>query len=274
MLTFFFNMKLPPYLIILTLALATLLGCQQNTTYKWAIPSGEGKPIPIAIKRYGQTLFSLDTTRFLEELNRIQPEYQVFIGSNYTQPELYHQLYNFVTDTVLIKVNQKTQEVFPDLSQLEAALGKAFGRFNYFFPEKKPPLVYTYISGMHYENPAEKNQDLLIIALDVFLGSDNEAYKYLGLPKYRINRMAPDYIPVEVMKTVYNVDINPGFRQKTLLERMIGAGKALVFLDATLPGLSDTLKIGYSQKQWDWIEKNKRNVWAYLIENQLFYNSS
>lgn len=86
--------------------------------------------------------------------------------------------------------------------------------------------------------------------------------------------MTPDYIPVEVMKTLYNVEINPGFRQKTLLERMIGAGKALVFLDATLLELSDTLKIGYSQKQWDWIENNKKHVWAYLVENQLFYNSS
>ncbi len=267
-------MKLPLYLIILTLALATVLGCQQNTTYKWVIPSGEGKPVPIEIKRYGQTLFSLDTTRFAEELNRIQPDYQVFIGNNYNQPELLNQLYNFVTDTVLIKVNKKTQEVFPDLTHLETTIGKAFGRYDYFFPDKNPPVVYTYVSGMHYENPVEKNQDLLIIALDVFLGSDYEAYKYLGLPKYRINRMTPDYIPVEVMKTLYNVEINPGFRQKTLLERMIGAGKALVFLDATLPELSDTLKIGYSQKQWDWIENNKKPVWAYLVENQLFYNSS
>ena len=54
---------------------------------------------------------------------------------------------------------------------------------------------------------------------------------------------------------------------------MIGAGKMLVFLDATLPETADTLKIGYSRSQWKWVENNKKSVWGYLIENQLFYSS-
>jgi len=55
---------------------------------------------------------------------------------------------------------------------------------------------------------------------------------------------------------------------------MIIAGKALYFVDVTLPDVKDEFKIGYSAKQLDWSQKNESNIWAFIIENQLLFSSN
>jgi len=261
-------------LIVIAFGMLTVFAsCGHQQSDQWPIPSDKLTAKPVELQRYGKALFSLDTNNFLQELTVIQPKYRSFIGDGYKDSTQLMQLYDFVTDTQLIHLNHRTQEVYQDMSGYEGQLAEAFGRFHYFFPDLPLPTLYTYVSGMHYENPIEKYQNQMIIALDVYLGEDFEPYKYLGLPHYRIRRMTPDYLVVDVMKTLYNYDLNPKFRQKTLLDRMIGAGKMMVYLDAVLPDTPDTLKMGYTSAQWKWMEDNKQDVWAYLVKNNLFYSS-
>ncbi len=253
--------------------LIMITACSRNSSEQWVVPDDQNQEISVSIHRYGEKLFSLDTSNLLQELKGIQSEYQVFLGTDFADHDQFMQLYQFVTDTQLIYLNKKTQEVFPDLHSLETEISKSFSRFHYFFPNNTLPSVYTYISGMYYEQPVEVNDELMVIALDDYLGSDFELYRKLGLPHYRTLRMTPDYVIIDVMKALYNGGINPQFAQKTLLDRMVGAGKLMVYLDAVLPQVADSLKIGYTSAQWKWMEENKENVWAFLVKNQLFYSS-
>ncbi|MDP2721720.1 MAG: hypothetical protein Q8O72_03085 [Bacteroidales bacterium] len=264
------KLKIP---FVAFLLVVTIAACNHNSSDQWTVPVDAEKQTTVTIHRYGRKLFSLDTSNLLKELQSIQPQYRAFIGNNFANPNQFKQLYQFVTDTMLIRLNQKTQEVYPNLNHLEDELSLAFSRFHYFFPKATIPSVYSYVSGMYYENPVEINDTLLVVALDVYLGSDFAPYRNLGLPHYRIRRMAPDYVAIDVMKALYNTDINPKFQQKTLLDRMIGAGKLMVFLDAVLPQTADTLKMGYTTAQWNWMEENKENAWAFLVKGQLFYSS-
>lgn len=267
-------MNTPNKVLLAFLIFGSIFACNRSSFDRWPMPSSEKTPVPLQIQRYGKALFALDTNQFLQELSVIQPQFKAFIGDNYDDPNQLGQLYSFVTDTQLIQLNKKTQEVFPDLKALESELSQAFARFHYFFPSQPLPELYSYVSGLHYESPVEKHQNLMIIALDMYLGEDFETYKYLGLPQYRIRKMAPDYIAQDVMKSLYDSDLNPKFKQKTMLDRMIGAGKMMVYLDAVLPETPDSIKMGYTSRQWNWMEENKASVWAYLIKNNLFYSSN
>jgi len=40
-----------------------------------------------------------------------------------------------------------------------------------------------------------------------------------------------------------------------------------------LPKTPDHIKIGYTEKQLEWCKENKKNIWAFLIENKLLYSS-
>ena len=155
---------------------------------------------------------------------------------------------------------------------MENSLSDAFSRYQYFFPDKKIPVIYTYISDLYYEKPVIVDDSVVIIALDVYLGEDFPQYRSLGLPHYKIRCMTNKNISIDVMKAMYVSEIVRPQKQKTMIDRMIAAGKLLYYLDAMLPDVPDSLKICYTSKQMKWAESNKANVWAFFVRNNLFYS--
>ncbi len=265
--------KLSTLLIFLFIAILSLQSCDNNSLKGPEIDESLLKKVDVKIHRYGKTLFEIDTTDFLNKIRKIQGEFELFLGNNIDNPEILAPLYEYVTDTQLISISKKTMEVYPDLDLEEIQLADAFSRYHYFFPDKKVPVVYTYISDLYYEKPVIVDNSVVIIALDVYLGEGFTKYRSLGLPYYKIRCMTPDNIVVDVMKAIYISDIATRHKQKTLLERIITAGKLLYYLDAVLPNVPDSLKICYTTNQMKWVEENKSNVWAFLVKNKLFYSA-
>ncbi len=226
----------------------------------------------VKIHRYGKALFEIDTSNFQNEVTKIQNEFSLFLGNNINNPAVLAPLYEYVTDTQLRSISEKTIEVYPDLVFLENSLSDAFSRYQYFFPDKKIPVIYTYISDLYYEKPVIVDDSVVIIALDVYLGEDFPQYRSLGLPHYKIRCMTNKNISIDVMKAMYVSEIVRPQKQKTMIDRMIAAGKLLYYLDAMLPDVPDSLKICYTSKQMKWAESNKANVWAFFVRNNLFYS--
>jgi len=54
---------------------------------------------------------------------------------------------------------------------------------------------------------------------------------------------------------------------------MMEGGKELYFLDAMLPNVPDRLKICYTQKQLQWMKRNKKAVWAVMVKNRFLYTT-
>lgn len=262
------------YLLISSILILVLLGsCESNYSKGPAIDESKLENLEIIIHRYGKSLFQIDTLNFIEGVNNIHGEFELFIGSDISDPRRLQPLYEYVRDTQLISIAHKVIEIYPNLNELEAQLEDALSRYHYFFPGFTTPTIYSYISNMYYEKPVILDDSVLIIALDVYLGEDYDPYRSLGLPYYIIRRMNSDNIPIDVMKELYNAKLNPKHKQKTLVDRMISSGKLLYYLDAVLPLTPDSLKIGYTSKQIDWIESNKKKVWGFLVDNKLFYSA-
>jgi len=135
------------------------------------------------------------------------------------------------------------------------------------------PHLYAYISGGDYQFPVQFADSVMLIGLDNFLGSDFKPYSADGLPAYRISRMTPDHVAPECMKVLCKVTCPEQLPGNTLLERMVDAGKRLLFVDAMIPGTEDRLKIGYSESQYEWIVKNEKHVWAAVIDNRMLYTT-
>jgi hypothetical protein len=225
------------------------------------------------INRYGEALFTIDTNRFTEGLIEIQPEFSYFLDADLEDSTNILQLYEFVTDTKTRRLFRETMVVYPNLRMIEASLSYAFGRYLYFFPENHLPKVYTYISDMFYEQPVWIKDSVMVVALDVYLGKDFFLYPYLGLPQYKVRCMTPDYLELDIMKTVYFHDVWSNPKQKTLLDRMIDGGKLLYFLDAIFPETHDSIKICYPETKLNWAEANEKQVWAFIVQNELLYTT-
>ena len=243
---------------------------EQNSGFK--IEESELPQLNVEVKRYGKALFELDTSQISKGLQQIKQEFKYFLDSDLNDSNNIKQIYDFVSDTALINIYKKSIEVYPDNEFLNKQLNGAFKYFNYYYPQKPLPKVYTYISGLQYENPIWIQDSIMVIALDIYLGADFEPYSGLGLPKYKTRCMRPKNLAVDVMKYIYKEEVLVRSRQVTLLDRMIAGGKLLYFLDRVLPETADSLKICYTQKQLEWAMVNEKNVWAFLIQNDLLFS--
>lgn len=250
-----------------------LSSCVNKESNSLFVDSSDIPNVNLKIHRYGEALFEIDTAHLQSGLKEMQDEFKIFLGADLDNPANVQQIYDFVSDSQLIYLYEKTREVYPNLNKVEDQLSDAFSRYLYFFPDQKLPAVYTYISDLYYEAAVFKADSALVVALDVYLGSDFPLYQHLGLPFYKIRRMDVANLPIDVMKEMYFSDLAVDYKQRTLLDRMIESGKMLYYLDAVMPNTADSLKVGYTSKKLDWAIKNEESVWAFLVGNELLYST-
>ncbi len=228
----------------------------------------------IKINRYGKELFEIDTNHFVKGLKDIHSKYKVFLGETLPDPSGLKPLYNFITDTSLIRINKEVQNQYSNLEFLEEELKSAFQHLKFYFPDIKLPKVYTYMSGLNFESPIQISDDAMIIALDLFLGPQFKTYHKYGLPVYITERMTANHIIVNCMKEFYFQYFRQYHQPKNFLEEIIHHAKALYFIDAMLPNTADHLKIAYSEKQFEWCKQNEHNIWALFIDKQILYSAN
>ncbi|MDP3443571.1 MAG: hypothetical protein Q8T08_12000 [Ignavibacteria bacterium] len=261
------------FFLLVLLSVLLLESCTNSYKKQLDIPVKGLVPESINIKRYGKTLFELDTSHLQQELTVIQPSYMHFLAGDLNDTTNINQIYNFVTDTQLITYYHRSMEVYPDLSILEGNLTTAFRRFHYHFPQHILPEIYSYISGIRFETPVLTDEHVVVIGIDCYLGSTENIYKQMGIPMYFTNRMTSEHIVNDVFKSIYYTQISPNNKSITILDEMIKAGKLYYYLEAMQPNLTDHILIGYTETQIDWLKKHEGEVWAFLISEEVLYAS-
>ncbi|MEN8224852.1 MAG: hypothetical protein ABFS05_05775 [Bacteroidota bacterium] len=227
----------------------------------------------LEIKRYGKDLFEMDPQNIGQELPELALQYPVFLGALPLDTLSYIQIYDFVTDPFLGEIAMACAENYPDLKNIEEQLNSAWRHYLYYYPDAVSPEAYSYISGLDFEYPVQMHDGILLISLDMYLGKDYEPYGMSRIPQYRTKRATRDYLVRDIMLELAGNLPTAYKAENILLDQMIEKGKMLYFLDATMPGLHDTVKISYTAPQLDWCQANERNLWAFIIENELLFSS-
>lgn len=163
---------------------------------------------------------------------------------------------------------------FPDLSAYEQQLTQVFKLVNYYFPTEHPPRLISFFSGFSVQVPV--GEDYIGIGLDMFLGANSEFYPSLreSIPMYLSRRFEPAYLVPRVTETFLTEDLYPKQdADRTLLEKMIYAGKTLYLMDVLLPDTEDHLKIGYNPPQLAWAKSHEDALWTWFVEEKLVYET-
>lgn len=225
------------------------------------------------IRRYEVALFNIDTNRFEEGITKIHPRFQVFLGE--TIPDEYgiKQLKDFVTDPMIRSTYNFTMKRFPDLEWLTEGLNTGFNIFKEEFPDKKIPKVYTYVSGYDIQMPIKYGDSVLIIGLDLYLGSDYQPYREMGYPVYITQRLTPDHILPDCFKEIGWANIPESKSSATLLDAMIEQGKSIYFAEVMLPDEKTERLVKYTPEELQWVISNEKELWSFIIENQLLYST-
>jgi gliding motility-associated lipoprotein GldB len=264
-------------LVIITLFLAALVCSCKKNRLDIKVPELKEKPIFV---RFDKKLFGLSPDNLQQEALKIRetdPQFfdlftnQMIRIGNYNDSAFFQELNRFIADTMIQGVRKTVEKEFPDFSNTEKDIDKAFGYYNYYFPEKPLPKIYTCISGFNQSIVIAEN--IIGVSLDKYLGRNNQYYEMLGTANYLKLKMDRSRIPVDIMYGLATSEFEKNQDESTLLSYMIHEGKLLYFIDAMFPKLDDSVKIGYTAEQIKWCKKNEAQMWMNLIENKRLYSS-
>lgn len=237
-------------------------------------------PVELKIKHLDVDLLKLNEDQIgaaIPELKRSYGEFfdvftyrMISIGGTEQEnfPEL---LYSFISDTLLVRKLVKIVPEKVDTIRFRSDLTNAFKHYKHYFPQKEIPAIYTCISGFNQSVVVSTN--LIGVSLDKYMGTDSPFYERLGLPTYKRRNMHPQRICPEVMYAWAATEWTKADNSNNLLSHMIHEGKLMYFLDAIVPELHDSIKIGFTKQQLDFCKKNEARMWTYLAEHKELYST-
>jgi hypothetical protein len=253
-------------LLILSLVFWT---CKQ-TNERFEADLSTIKPPQIHILDYGKVLLNTESAKLVEALPRLQQKYPFFLQGDLDDTLNIIRLTKFINTDYIQDAKRQCEDEYPDFHSLEKHLSTLFQRNKYFFPDFVYPRVYTYISGFDIERQVANYDSVLTISMDMYLGKDYDAYHKMGFPAYKIRFFDKNYILRDVADELNLFRIPRG---KNFLENAIAEGKRLILLDALLPEVHDTIKIKYNARKLNWIAAHEKELWAFLIENDILYST-
>lgn len=260
-----------------------LLLCCCSCNKKRQIPDVAKINAPLTVIRSEQDFFRMDITHIVASLDKLEPRYGKFLND---------YLYNIVglppyPDSVqrilpfFLKnystINDSVQVHFKDLDKDLEPLRLGLKLTKYYFPQYHlPEKLITFVGPMDgYGNVLTSSG--LAVGLQMYMGQNFPSYhsEYLQqiYPVYISRRFEPEYIPVNCMKNIIQDMYADNYKSLPLVEQMVEVGKKMYLLDALLPLVPDTLKIGYTKDQLDGCYKKEEAIWNYFTTNNLLYIS-
>jgi len=267
--------RISAYLFIITV-LYFSTSCRSNH-YDVDISDIESQ---IRIKRLEKDLFSINPGEIpgaVPELKRKYGDFlQLFsyvINTGDVNDSSYSDfLVRFCTDKLNNEVYGVTVQTFPEMSETEEKLNRAFRYYQYYFPGRIVPAVFTCTAG--FNNSIITDDSVLGIGLDRFLGADCEYYKRLGIYKYLSDRMTPSNI---VPDCIYGWGASEwdfsliGYKSDNVITEMLHEGKLKYYQKCMMPDVPENIIFGFTPDQMKFCSNNEEQMWHYLLEHDLLF---
>ncbi len=262
-----FELSKKPTIYIVAMIMLIVSACQSPK-----------EKVQIKINRFEQSLFSIPIDSIAASVPRLQQQYgELFdlynlgvirIGA-FDDPQYPARLTEFLTDSYMHGAYRKVSEKYPDVMDLETDLSKAFSAYRKEFPERRIPSVYTLISG--FNQSMITADTILAIALDKYLGPEEETYSLLGLANYQRHVMDRKYIVPDCMRAWICTEFQYNDSIDNALTNILYEGKIMYAVRRMLPDVPDSLMFGYTPQQVQWCENNTGQMWAFLVEKKMLY---
>ena len=164
----------------------------------------------------------------------------------------------------------EVQKLYSNINALKAELTSLFKHITYYYPKFKSPNVTTVLSNVDYDFRVIYTKVMLLISLDVYLGANHPFYT--DFPNYIKQNYHKKHIVVDVANAIIDKQMPPN-SERVFINKMIYEGKRMYLLDAYLPTVSDSEKIGYKPEKLNWTQANESQIWKYFIEKEMLYST-
>ena len=258
-----------------------LIGCKHNDL---DVDISDIKVKPLNMLRLEDDLFALTPENFATKNKTLQDKYgifydhyiQGFLNAGGSRDSIYKpKILSFINDRDMKQTYNYVKKLYPNsaIEEINNELTDCAKRFKYHFPKRKlPTKLITCTTGFNYA--VDYMDSALIVGLDMHLGDTAIFYKMLNLPKYQTRMMNRDYILPNIAKGWLLREFDNDSAVNTLLHHTIFYGKLFYAMNALLPNTNDSILIGYTFKQMNFIHENERNIWSYFAEKNRLYENN
>lgn len=235
--------------------------------------------VNVEIERFDQACFRLDTNRIaseLKQLNQLHPgfyadfmEQILGLPAHDTSADVKNNLRFFLQSYA--PLYDSLRAPYADVSDLKSAVEEGLRYVNYYFPEYSSVKKLIFFVGPFDAPGTALTRTGIAVGLQQFAGKDFSFYQSpQGLeifPAYISRRFERAYIPINALKLVVQELCPDSIGFGPLIDQLVVNGREAWLLDQFLPTAADSLKLGFTQQQLEWCEKNEALIWSYLVKN-------
>ena len=235
----------------------------------------------VQIIRFDSSLLSVRTDHADEDIRALYSTYPEFMPVYLEQAlgvaardtaYLIEALPLFIHDTTygFEHTNNFVLQTFADMRSVEHELTEAFTRLAYLYPDIYVPRIYTFVSGFNASVLFLDNADMAV-GLDMYLGSDYPYYNQV-VYNYQKPTMRKQCIATDLVSAYLFASFPYAGVKSRLIDNMIYRGK-LMYVCSTLIDLPQYEIMGYTREQWQWCERNERQVWNRIMDKRDLFKS-
>ncbi len=272
--------------LLASLALYALLsGCTCNKSKH--IPDVSAVSVETKIVRFEDELFAIDTNACEAGMRALMEKYPDFASNFFFErmfgnpqrpdtPAVFEQCRLFLTDPFVRNLYDTCRVLYRDFSREEAALTEMLRFYRHYFPLLPLPTFYTTINGFNYDAwTDEQRGEYVALCLDMTLGPEYTPYSGIeNLRHQYVRRLLTREQLLPNAARALAVPLVPPPSGPQMLELMIAGGKQIAIVDALLPRLPDSTKLGWSAVQLDIVQRNEAAIYDYLVKNKMLYSTN
>ena len=230
----------------------------------------------VRLHRFDKVLFETPVDQLQSKLGQVAGEFNTpLLNFQPNNPQYMQMLAGFVQDPTMVEVYGIVDSVFGNMDDFAGQLGTALNKAQKLCPDMRYDKVYTFVSGMFdYDMRVGCNDHELIISLDQYVLPYTERFGYFNSPLFLVKQSRPIYLLTDCMTAIARQRI--ALQQEhdlTLLDYMVAEGKAIYFAQQALPHAHDSILLRYTSDQLGWMEQYEGNVWTYLQQCELLYET-
>lgn len=208
--------------------------------------------------------------------NKYNKLYEAFVEVMLREGNVYDSLTivglkRFISNKDIKLVFSEIANKFPKTQFHKEDFDNAFKHYMYYFPKDTIPLVVGYYSNFNAK--ALMFDSILAVGLDMYLGTENDIVKRIpvsNIPQYFKNKMEPEYLVADALK-IFLLNKHYKYIGDDFLSTIVSLGKIMYMLEATMPETQKRNLITYSELEYNWCEDNEKEIWGYVIKEQLLF---
>lgn len=247
------------YSLSITVLLLFLISCKNELKIPKEILNVSA---PISIERFDKAFYNVTPT----SLDSLQGEYPFLFPMQYSQEFWLEKS----RDTLQQELVSEVSKVFPNNEMLEKELQLFFKHLKFYYNEIEIPKIITLISEVDYKSRVILRKNLLLLALDCYLGENHHFYDDISL--YLAQDFEKELLVVDVAMAYTNKIITKPDR-RTFLSNLIMYGKRLYIARQLLPKKTVAQVFSYTPDEWQWNVDNESLIWRYFVDQELLYSS-